>query len=183
MKKFLLLIITIAIYSCNKDNSTNNQSLTPCTITNKGIYISSQPNPDGANSKENTFKIDSVVLQNNKFTLWFTENGSNEKLKATLRRYDNANFKSGTHYFIDSANKNIQPPYTSLTHPVVFFEITTLNSSQSIFFLYDKYEVCVSVENDKFGILIDGIKVADARTGNPSLFLTFSFENIPIISR
>lgn len=185
MRNYIFAFIVLLYSSCSKNNSnsTSTQTMTPCTIANQGIFVSSQPSPNGANSKVNTFKIDSVVLKSNKFTLWFTEDGSNEKLKATLRRYDNNNFQSGKYYFLDSANTNYQAPYTSSTYPVVFFEVKSLNSSQNAFYLYDQYEVCVSNENGKFGILIDGMKVADTRTGNPSEFLTFSLENNQIISR
>jgi hypothetical protein len=115
--------------------------------------------------------------------LWFTEDGSNEKLIATLRRYDNGTFQSGKYYFLDSANNNYQPPYSSMSYPVVFFNVKSLNSAQNAYYLYDQYEVCISNENGKFGILIDGMKVADTRTGNPSQFLTFSLENNQIKTR
>ncbi len=181
MKNYLYIPIAFFLSSCAKTNSST-QTMTPCTIENKGIYISSQPSPNGASSKVNTFKIDSVVLNHNKFTLWFTEDGSNEKLRATLRRYDNGNFESGKYIFLDSANTNFQPPYSSMAYPVVFFEVKSLNNSKNAFVLYDQYEVCIN-ENGNFGILIDGMKVADTRTGNPSQFLTFSLENNPILIR
>jgi hypothetical protein len=184
MKFNVILFIAFALSGCSKNStSKNSQSMTPCSVSNQGIYISSEPRPNGATSKINTFKIDSVVLKANQWTLWFTEDGSNEKLIATLKRYDNEIFQSGTYYFLDSANTNFQPPYTSMTYPVVFFEVKSLNNSQNAFYLYDQFEVCVSNENGKFGILIDGTKVADTRTGNSSVFLTFSLENNPILSR
>jgi hypothetical protein len=182
MKNYILILAAAVITSCGK-NDSNNQSMTPCTISNLGIFVSSQPSPGGASSKINTFKMDSVVLQANKFTLWFTEDGSNEKLIATLRRYDNGTFQSGKYYFLDSANNNYQPPYSSMSYPVVFFNVKSLNSAQNAYYLYDQYEVCISNENGKFGILIDGMKVADTRTGNPSQFLTYSLENNQIKTR
>ncbi|MCU0329201.1 MAG: hypothetical protein MUE53_09440 [Chitinophagales bacterium] len=184
--KNLIIIFTLSIFmGCDKNDSTNTatQTMTPCTIENKGIYVSSQPKPNGAINKINTFKIDSVVLKENKFTLWFTEDGSKEKFRATLRRYDKSKFQSGLYYFLDSANQSFQPPYVSMSYPVVYFAIKSLNKSEDAYFLYDSYEVCVSNENGKFGILIDGIKVADTRSGEPSVFLTFSLDNTEFINR
>ena len=184
MKNYTFILIIFLLSSCGKNNTSfNSQPMTPCSISNQGIFVSSEHGLNRANSKINTFKIDSVVSKANKFTLWFTEDGTNEKLKATLRRHDNSIFQSGMYYFIDSASKNHEPPYTSMTYPVVFFEVKSLNNSQNAFYLYDQYEVCISNENGKFGILIDGMKVADSRTGNSSVFLTFSLENNQILSR
>jgi len=184
MKKIFTLTLLLFLLGCDKDlTNTSTPTMTPCTITNQGIYISSQPSPNGASSKISTFKIDSVILKSNKFTLWFTEDGTNEKLIATLRRYDNSNFTSGKYYFLDATNTTLQPPYTSWSYPAALFEIKSLNSSQNAFYLYDQFEVCVSNENGKFGILIDGMKVADTRTGNSSEFLTFSLEDHQIITK
>lgn len=182
MKYTLLFILFALLAGCSKNSSnTGYENMVPCTIINQGIFVSSQPAPNGASSKINTFKIDSVQLKSNKFTLWFTEDGSNEKLMATLRRYDNKSFVSGTYYFLDSANTNYQGKYETMTYPVVFFELKSLSTAQSAFYLYDQYEVCVSNQNGKFGMLIDGMKVADTRTGNSFVFLTISLENSPIL--
>jgi hypothetical protein len=96
MKNYIFILAALCLSSCikNETNSTSH-TMTPCTISNQGIFVSSQPSPNGASSKVNTFQIDSVVLKTNKFTLWFTEDGSNEKLIATLTRYDNGTIQSG----------------------------------------------------------------------------------------
>jgi hypothetical protein len=169
------------VLSCQKDDTTYNHTvMPPCTISNKGIFLSSERNSNMAN---NSYIVDSVVLKLNKYSIWFTENGTNEKFIATLKRYDNSKFLSGKYHSIDSASIDFKPPYNSIQYPVVFFEVKSLNNSQNYLYIYDKYDVCIDVENAKFGILIDGIKVADSRPGNSSRFLTFSIDKSQVINR
>ncbi len=184
MKYYFFLPLLFALSSCSKDNS--NKIIPPktsCTVQNQGIFVSDQPKPFGASNKVKTFKIDSVVLKENRLTLWFTQDGSNERLKASLKRYDNGIFQSGEYYFVDSSTVTPQSSFDGLGNPVVFFDIKSLNSPQNAYFLYDLFPVCISNENGKFGIFIDGMKVADTRTGNSSEFLTFSLESNQIIVR
>lgn len=184
MRNYIFMLTMITILSCQKDDTTYNHSvMTPCTISNRGIFISSARNSNIANNNTYSYIVDSVVLKLNKYYIWITENGTNEKFIATLRRYDNSKFLSGKYYSIDSASIDFKPPYNSIQYPVVYFDIKSLNKNQNYLYLYDKYDICIDVENAKFGILIDGIKVADSRTGNPSLYLTFSIDKSPVINR
>jgi hypothetical protein len=170
MKKILLVLCAIIVFGCQKENSTFQNSQNDCKIENKGIYIS-----DGTD-KINTFKIDSVVLTANVFKLWFTEDGSNTKFIATLKRYDQKALTTGSYYILDSTNSNFGPPYNS-SSPAVFFDVKSIGTTTNAFYLYEMYPACISNKDGKFGILIEGMKAADTRTGNPSVLLTVSLLN------
>lgn len=184
MKYYFLFLLILILTACSKDNDSapTDEILTPCTIYNEGIFTTPDPNPSSPSYSKNNFTIDSVVLTSNIFTLWFTEDASGEKMVATLKRYDHKDFRSGTYYFLDSTNTSFSSSYATLTYPAVFFDVKSVGSVTNAFYLYDKYVVCISNDDGKFGVFIDGMKIADTRSGNPSLFLTFSLENEDIIS-
>jgi hypothetical protein len=68
------------------------------------------------------------------------------------------------------------PPYNS-SSPAVFFDVKSIGTTTNAFYLYEMYPACISNKDGKFGILIEGMKAADTRTGNPSVLLTVSLLN------
>lgn len=166
MKNFsLIFIILILVSACSKEDKNG---LKPCSVSNLGVFFAS-------NSGNNYCTVDSAVLSNKKFKIWFTENTTNQSYESELYRHDSKDFSSGTYYFVTDPNDN-NPAFN---YPAVNFTIEELQgtSSNNAITMLDRFPVCIQIaeDQDEMGVLIEGMKVFNSSFGYN--FLTFSLEN------
>jgi hypothetical protein len=163
------LLILFSLISCSNegDDINNGNSLEPCDVEELGIFYENSGNYIYC-------VIDSTILTNNKFKIWFKDNTTNRSYKAEFYRHDGSLLESGMHYFL-SENDELFYHYL----PLIQFAVEDLEASNenTHLVLYDKFEVCVQIDtqNSTYGILIEGMKIFNSELGHD--FLTFSLSN------
>lgn len=171
IRSIILVVLLVLVSSCGKNN---NENLEPCIVSNQGIFFQS-------NAGNNYCTIDSVILSNQKFSIWFSDNLSGQSYRSELFRHDGAVFKSGTYYFVTNPNDN-NPAFN---YPAINFTVEELMGTQTAnsIFLFDKFPVCIQMEDSQseMGVLIEGMKVYNSSFGHN--FLTFSLEDQTFLAK
>lgn len=167
---FFLIGILIIFISCSSDDDISSFDYNinaECEIQNIGIFYES-----GNDIIYCT--IDSSILTNHKFEVWFNDITTQRNYKAAFFRHDNELIESGLHYFISEFDEwyyHHLPPIQFIVEDLDYTE------ENPHLVLYDKFDVCIEVDtvNYKYGISIEGIKIFNSALGHD--FLTFSIDN------
>lgn len=166
MKNTFYLFLSCFIFGFWSCQKTQKNTMQACSVAKKGIFLH-----NGEGSTKNYCTIDSVVLQHNAFTIWFTEPNSMYRYKAVVQKHDKSSFESGFYYFVKNPN-NIN----AFDYPSIDIELIEISSSQTTLGMYDQYPVCIQNNDDSkaFGMLIEGIKIFGSHSYS---FMTLSLEN------